>query len=122
LEIISTMSYNAGHNHPMQTPEGKIVQDADRLDALGAIGIGRTFAYAGYKGHLMHNPDLPAREQMTPEEYRKSGGTAINHFYEKLLKLKDLMNTTHGKKLATERHAFMEAYLEQFYKEWEAEL
>ena len=119
LEIIATMSYNGGHNQPMQTLEGKIVQDADRLDALGAIGIGRTFAYAGWKGHLMHNPDLPVRENMTPAEYRESGGTAVNHFYEKLLKLKGLMNTSYGKKLAEDRHAFMEAFLEQFYAEWE---
>lgn len=122
LEIIATMSYSGGHNKPMQTLEGEIVQDADRLDALGAIGIGRTFAYAGWKGHLMHNPELAVRENMTTEEYRKSGGTAINHFYEKLLKLKGLMNTDHGKKLAEERHTFMETFLNQFYQEWEAEL
>jgi len=119
MEIIATMSYNGGNNQPMQTLEGKIVQDADRLDAIGAVGVARTFAYAGWKGHLMHDPELPAREQMTLEEYRKSGGTAINHFYEKLLKLKDLMNTVYGKKLAEERHKFMEAFLAQFYREWE---
>jgi uncharacterized protein len=120
MEIIGTMSYNGGNNKPMQTLEGKIVQDADRLDALGAIGIARTFAYSGHKGHAMHNPDLAVRQEMTPEEYR-TGGTAINHFYEKLLKLKTLMNTTHGKKLAAERHAYMEAFLEQFYQEWDGE-
>src|SRR5688572_21864585 len=85
MEIISTMSYNGGHNQPMQTLEGKIVQDADRLDAIGAIGIARTFAYAGHKGHLMHNPELAVRSEMTKEEYRNSESTAINHFYEKLL-------------------------------------
>ncbi|KAA9331829.1 HD domain-containing protein [Adhaeribacter soli] len=122
LEIIGTMSFNGGNNKPMQTLEGRIVQDADRLDALGAIGIGRTFAYAGWKGHLMHNPELAVRENMTSEEYRNSGGTAINHFYEKLLKLKNLMNTAHGRKLAEERHAFMETFLNQFYQEWEAEV
>jgi uncharacterized protein len=119
LEIISTMSYNGGHNQPMKTLEGKVVQDADRLDALGAIGIARTFAYGGHKGHIMHNPELPVRENMTQEEYRNAPGTPINHFYEKLLKLKDLMNTDYGKKLATERHAYMENFLAQFYAEWE---
>src|SRR5688572_17954326 len=119
MEIIGTMSYNGGHNKPMRTLEGKIVQDADRLDALGAVGIGRTFAYAGHKGHLMHNPELAVRTEMTKEEYRNSESTAINHFYEKLLKLKSLMNTEHGKKLAEERHAYMENFLKQFYAEWE---
>ncbi len=121
MEIISTMSYNGGHNQPMQTLEGKIVQDADQLDAIGAIGIARTFAYAGHKGHLMHNPALAIREAMTPEEYRHSESTSINHFYEKLLKLKDLMNTNYGKKLAAERHAYMEDFLNQFYREWEGQ-
>ena len=119
LEIISTMSYNGGNNLPMQSLEGQIVQDADRLDALGAIGIGRTFAYAGHKGHLMHNPDLPPRGQMSAAEYRQSGGTAINHFYEKLLKLKSLMNTGAGREMAEKRHAFMEQFLQQFYQEWD---
>ncbi|MBK0404936.1 HD domain-containing protein [Adhaeribacter sp. BT258] len=119
LEIISTMSYNGGHNQPMKTLEGKVVQDADRLDALGAIGIARTFAYGGHKGHLMHNPALAVRAEMTPEEYRNAESTPINHFYEKLLKLKNLMNTAYGKKLAAERHAYMENFLEQFYQEWE---
>ena len=120
MEIISTMSYNGGHNKPMQTLEGKIVQDADRLDALGALGIARTFAYAGHKGHLMHNPELAVRSEMTKEEYRNSESTAINHFYEKLLKLKGLMNTKAGKQMAAERHKFMEDFLAQFYQEWEA--
>lgn len=120
MEIISTMSYNGGHNQPMQTLEGKIVQDADRLDALGALGIARTFAYAGHKGHLMHNPELAVRTEMPKEEYRNSESTAINHFYEKLLKLKDLMNTEAGKQMAAERHRFMEDFLKQFYQEWEA--
>jgi uncharacterized protein len=120
MEIIATMSYNGGHNKPMQTLEGKIVQDADRLDALGALGIARTFAYAGYKGHLMHNPELAVRTEMTKENYRNSESTAINHFYEKLLKLKDLMNTEAGKRMAAERHAYMENFLKQFYQEWES--
>lgn len=119
MEIIGGMSYNGGNNKPMETLEGKVVQDADRLDALGAIGIGRTFAYGGHKGHLMHNPDLPARETMTPEAYRNAESTPINHFYEKLLKLKALMNTAHGRQLAEARHGYMVNFLEQFYAEWE---
>jgi uncharacterized protein len=105
MEIISTMSYNSGQNPPMRTIEGKVVQDADRLDALGAIGIARTFAYSGWKGRLIHHPD--------------QSDTAIAHFYDKLLKLKDLMNTSYAKELAQPRHAFLEAYLEQFYREWD---
>jgi len=120
LEISGTMSYNGGKNQPMQTQEGRIVQDADRLDAIGALGIARTFAYAGHKGHLMHNPNLAVRTEMTKEAYRNGESTAINHFYEKLLKLKDLMNTRTGQEMAEQRHAFMETYLNQFYHEWEA--
>ncbi len=118
MEIISTMSYNGGNNEPMKTLEGQIVQDADRLDAIGAVGIARTFAYAGWKGHAIYDPTIPSRNQMTAEEYRNQKSTSINHFYEKLLKLKDLMNTNDGKRLAEERHVFMEEYLKQFYKEW----
>jgi uncharacterized protein len=113
--IISTMSYNGGTNPPMDTLEGQIVQDADRLDALGAIGVARTFTYAGWKGHVMHNPDLP----FTDTGYRSNDKTAIYHFYEKLLKLKDLMNTKYAKEIAEKRHQFMEAFLQQFYNEWE---
>lgn len=120
MDIIATMSYSGGHNPPMKTPEGRVVQDADRLDALGAIGIARTFAYAGWKGQLMHDPDMLPREGMTKEEYRQRQGTAVNHFYEKLLKLKDLMNTTSGRRLAEERHRYMEAFLRQFADEWDA--
>ncbi|MEC0212425.1 HD domain-containing protein [Paenibacillus ehimensis] len=120
MDIISTMSFGGGHGQPMRTAEGRIVQDADRLDAIGAIGIARVFAYGGWKGRPMHDPELPVREHMTPEEYRSHPGTAINHFYEKLLKLKDLMNTNAARALAEERHRFMERYLEQFYSEWDA--
>ncbi|MCM3747801.1 HD domain-containing protein [Paenibacillus pasadenensis] len=119
LEIIATMSYNGGSNSPMATLEGKVVQDADRLDAIGAISIARAFVYSGHTGRPMHDPALPPREQMTPDEYRKRGGTAINHFYEKLLKLKDRINTPSAKRIAEQRHAYMEQYLEQFYMEWD---
>ncbi|ANY65556.1 phosphohydrolase [Paenibacillus sp. BIHB 4019] len=121
MEIISTMSFKGGGGKPMSTLEGEIVQDADRLDAIGAIGIARTFAYAGAKGHLLHDPNVRPRTEMTEAEYRSGESTAVHHFYEKLLKLKDLMNTAYGKKLAETRHQFMLAYLEQFYAEWDSE-
>lgn len=121
MEIISTMSFKGGSKTGMRTLEGAVVQDADRLDALGAVGIARTFAYSGAKGQLSHDPHLKPRTDMTAEEYRKGKSTAINHFYEKLLKLKDLMNTAYGKRMAEDRHAVMEAFLEQFYAEWEGE-
>jgi uncharacterized protein len=119
LNIISTMSFKGGNNSTMQSLEGKVVQDADRLDALGAVGIGRTFAYSGAKGQLMYDPEIPVREKMTNEQYRNEKSTAVNHFYEKLLKLKGKMNTSYAKKLADERHAFLESFLEQFFSEWE---
>ncbi|TCP54527.1 uncharacterized protein EV586_104146 [Tumebacillus sp. BK434] len=119
MEIISTMSFKGGGKTGMRTLEGAVVQDADRLDAIGAVGIARVFAYSGAKGQLSHDPHLPPRTDMTAEEYRKGKSTAINHFYEKLLKLKDLMNTAYGKQMAEGRHAVMEAFLEQFYAEWE---
>jgi uncharacterized protein len=119
ISIISTMSFKGGNQSAMQTLEGKVVQDADRLDAIGAIGIGRTFAYSGAKGQLMYDPEIPVREKMTKDQYRNEKSTAVNHFYEKLLKLKDTMNTTSAKKLADERHAFLESFLEQFFGEWE---
>ncbi|MGN1386168.1 MAG: HD domain-containing protein [Bacillus sp. (in: firmicutes)] len=119
IRIISTMSYKGGGQPAMQTLEGKIVQDADRLDAIGAIGIARTFAYAGSKGDMMYDPAIVPREQMTKEEYRTGKSTAVNHFYEKLLKLKELMNTDYAKLMAEDRHRFMEVYLQMFFKEWE---
>ncbi|MFC5652198.1 HD domain-containing protein [Paenibacillus solisilvae] len=121
MEIISTMSFNAGTNPPMRTLEGKIVQDADRLDAIGAIAIARTFLYAGWKGDPIHDPLLPPRDSMTRAEYRGGRSTAINHFYEKLLKLKDNMNTSSAKRIAEDRHAYMVRYLEQFHQEWEGQ-
>lgn len=119
MDIISNMSYNAGKNPPMRTLEGKIVQDADRLDAIGAISIARAFVYAGWKGTPIHDPAIPPRSEMTAEEYRNGKSTAINHFHEKLLKLKDLVNTDAARRIAEERHRYMEQYVEQFYEEWE---
>lgn len=122
MDIISTMSYNAGTNPPMRTLEGKVVQDADRLDAIGAIAIARTFLYAGWKGHPIHDPEIPPRDSMTPSEYRHDKSTAINHFREKLLKLKDRINTASAKRIAEERHRYMEQYVERFYQEWEGKV
>ncbi|MDQ0492982.1 HD domain-containing protein [Paenibacillus brasilensis] len=118
MTIIATMSFNGGKNPPMETLEGQVVQDADRLDALGAIGIARTFMYAGSKGSIMHHPD----QDFSQHEYRAAGKSAIYHFYEKLLKLKDLMNTAYAKELAETRHQWMEMYLEQFYREWNVDV
>lgn len=117
--IIAKMSYKGkGVKSEMDTIEGMVVQDADRLDAIGAIGIARTFAYGGSKGREMYNPNRKPEYHETFEQYKSSNGTTINHFYEKLLLLKDLMNTNTAKKIAAERHEFMETFLEQFYKEW----
>lgn len=118
-EIITTLSFKGGGQPEMSSLEGKIVQDADRLDAIGAIGIARTFAYAGSKGQLIYDPSLPPRESMTKEEYRNGRSTAINHFYEKLLKLKSNINTPYAKRIAEERHDFMDEYLSAFFREWE---
>jgi uncharacterized protein len=119
IEIIATMSYRGGNGAAMTTIEGRVVQDADRLDAIGAIGIARTFVYAGSKGHLIFDPSIQPRDEMSVEQYRTETNTAVNHFYEKLLKLKDLMNTPYAKQLAAERHTFMQSFLAQFYKEWD---
>ncbi len=122
MGIILHMSYKGGTNKvALSSIEGKIVQDADRLDAIGAIGIARTMAYSGSKNRLIHDPAKEAREHLTIEEYRSGEDTAIMHFYEKLLKLKDEMNTTAGKQLAEKRHAYMEDYLNEFYAEWDGE-
>ncbi len=118
-EIIRDISFKGlGEKSLMKSTEGKIVQDADRLDAIGAIGIGRAFAYGGYAKREMHNPTVKPAFHKTFEEYKQSKGTTINHFYEKLLLLKDIMNTSSGKKRAEKRHKFMEIYLKQFDEEW----
>ncbi|TDL82672.1 HD domain-containing protein [Peribacillus frigoritolerans] len=119
LTIISTISFKGGKRRAVSSIEAQIVQDADRLDAMGAIGIARVFSYGGSKGNLIYDPAIPTRDSMTCEEYRTIKSTSINHFYEKLLKLKDLMNTEEGKMLAQQRHQFMVDYLSQFFLEWE---
>jgi uncharacterized protein len=119
-EIIGGLSFKgSGVSTPMRTLEGQIVQDADRLDALGAIGIARAFAYGGYKGRALYDPNIPPQPHDSFDAYKKSTGPTINHFYEKLLLLKDRMNTPTAKRLAAERHDFMEQYLKQFTSEWE---
>jgi len=101
------------------SPELAVVQDADRLDAIGAIGIARTFMYGGHKGREIYNPHIPPKQTMSKEEYKNNTAPTINHFYEKLLLLKDLMNTETGKRIAVGRHQYMEGFLEQFYTEWD---
>jgi uncharacterized protein len=126
-EIVSTCSFASsflenGQRRVMKTLEGKIVQDADRLDALGAIGIARTFAYGGHKGSEMYNPNVKPFLPTNKAQYTNGRSHSINHFYEKLLLLKDLMNTNTAKKLAEKRHKYMEEFLNQFYKEWAGSL
>jgi uncharacterized protein len=118
IEVINSISFRGGEKKPLSSMEAKIVQDADRLDALGAIGIARTFAFGGKKGQPIYHPDLTIREKMTMEEYRHGKSSSIHHFYEKLLLLKDLLNTETAKLMAEERHRYMEGFLLQFYQEW----
>ncbi|MFC2089292.1 HD domain-containing protein [Bacteroidota bacterium] len=119
-DIINSISYkHSFENKPGQSIEFQIVQDADRLDAMGAIGIARAFSYGGFKQREMYNPDIPPKEYMNTEEYKKSSSPTINHFYEKLFKLKDLMNTETGKRLAAERHVYMVEFIKRFKEEWE---
>jgi len=117
--IIRAIGYKGGSNvHEDHSIEFHIVQDADRLDAIGAIGIARTFNYGGFKNRAIYDPSIAPNLNMTKEEYKKSTAPTINHFYEKLLLLKDRMNTKTGRELALERHRFMESFLDQFYAEW----
>ncbi len=123
LYIIQNISFkNRGEAPANPSLELQIVQDADRLDAIGAIGIARTFNFGGFKNNAMYDPEIAPKLNMSKEEYKKSNGTTINHFHEKLLLLKDLMNTETGKKLAAERHQYMLGFLEQFHKEWNVEV
>ncbi|MBI1184926.1 HD domain-containing protein [bacterium] len=119
LEIIKTVSYKgAGVATVPTTLEGQCVQDADRLDAIGAIGIARTFAYGGHKGHAMYQPDVPPQMHQDFEAYKTKTSHTINHFYEKLLLLQDRMNTATARKIAAERHSYMEQFLDRFFAEW----
>ncbi len=120
VNIIANISFKGGKvKQQFKSPELDVIQDADRLDALGAIGIARTFNYGGYKGRAIYDPDIKPNLQLTKEEYKNSTAPTLNHFYEKLLLLKDLMNTKTGKQMAEKRHEFMVAYLDQFYNEWD---
>jgi uncharacterized protein len=120
--IISNISFKGGkHTQKFKSPELDVIQDADRLDAIGAIGIARTFNYGGHKGREIYNPEIKANLNMNKEEYKNSNAPTLNHFYEKLLLLKDRMNTTTGKSIAEHRHKYMEQFLDEFYKEWDGE-
>ncbi|MCB0452019.1 MAG: HD domain-containing protein, partial [Aequorivita sp.] len=120
IKIIENVSFKGGNKHQeFHSKELGVVQDADRLDALGAIGIARTFNYGGFKNRKLYDPEIKPNLNMTASEYKASDAPTINHFYEKLLLLKQLMNTKTGRKIAEERHQFMETFLQQFYAEWE---
>ena len=121
-DIILTISFKGANvKTPMKTIEGKIVQDADRLDALGAVGIARTFAYGAHANQEIYNPEIKPKMHSSFEEYKNSKSTSLNHFYEKLLLLSDRMNTPEGRKLAQARQKYMEEFLAQFFAEWEGE-
>lgn len=120
VNIIENISFKGGNEkQSFQSPELDVIQDADRLDAIGAIGIARCFNYGGYKNRQLYNPDIKPNLNMTKEEYKASKAPTINHFYEKLLLLKDKMNTKTAKQIALQRHQYMENFLKQFYKEWQ---
>ncbi len=122
VQIITHISFKGGNEEQtFRSPEIDVIQDADRLDAIGAIGIARTFNYGGHKGRELYNPDIPPKLDMTRQEYKNSRAPTINHFYEKLLLLAERMNTVTGRALAEKRHQFMESFLEEFYWEWNGE-
>lgn len=122
VKIVENISYKGGNEkQTFKSKELDIIQDADRLDALGAIGIARTFNYGGFKGRVLYDPSVKPNLNMTKEEYKASPAPTINHFYEKLLLLKDRMNTNTGKSLAEGRHRYMQDFLGQFYAEWNGE-
>ena len=126
IKIINNISFKSSLDNTgakrFDSPEFRVVQDADRLDAIGAIGIARAFNYGGFKNRSMYDPDILPNLEQDKETYKKSKAPTINHFYEKLLLLKDKMNTSTGKKIAEERHVFMEQFLKQFYAEWEGKV
>ena len=122
INIIENISFKGGNfEKSFSSKELDIVQDADRLDAIGAIGIARMFNYGGFKNRVIYDPKIAPKNKMTKEEYKKNNSPTINHFYEKLFLLKDKMNTETGKEIAKERHRYMEGFLSQFYAEWEGE-
>jgi uncharacterized protein len=121
-QIIREVSFKgAGVATPTSSLEGQVVQDADRLDALGALGIARAFAYGGHAGRAIHDPEVSHEKHATFAEYKKNSGPTINHFYEKLLLLRDRMNTTSGRRMADARHRFMEEFLARFFAEWDGQ-
>ena len=123
VNIIKHMSFkNSLESNDYDSLEMRVVQDADRLDGMGAIGVARCFNYGGFKNRAIYDPAIQPNLNMTKEEYKKSAAPTINHFYEKLLLLKDMMHTKTGRQMAAGRHAFMESFLSQFYQEWEGEL
>ena len=126
IKIINNISFKSSLDNTgakrFDSPEFRVVQDADRLDAIGAIGIARAFNYGGFKNRSMYDPDILPNLEQDKETYKKSKAPTINHFYEKLLLLKDKMNTPTGKKIAEERHVFMEQFLKQFYSEWDGKV
>ena len=120
IQIIENISFKGGkENQKFRSPELDVIQDADRLDAIGAIGIARCFNYGGFKNRKIYDPEIKPNLKMTKEEYKSSSAPTINHFYEKLLLLKDRMNTKTGRQIAEKRHQYMERFLKQFYAEWD---